>query len=113
MNWQSFIFTKWALVSEIAWDIITDIATELLEKEQADEITEILDRKRKETLAHKRSFFVRMVSDPKIYNPAINKAGSTPRMSSDNYSPIMEGTPTIQTTKRYGRVIAQLIECTF
>ncbi|KOB77527.1 Aromatic amino acid decarboxylase [Operophtera brumata] len=24
-------------------------------------------------LAHKRSFFVRMVSDPKIYNPAINK----------------------------------------
>lgn len=83
-------------IAEIAWDIITDFATELLEKEQADEITEILDRKRKETLAQKRSFFVRMVSDPKIYNPAINKAG-TPRMSSENYSPITEGTPTIQT----------------
>lgn len=85
----------------IAWDIITDFATELLEKEQADEITEILDRKRKETLAHKRSFFVRMVSDPKIYNPAINKAGpGTPRMSTDIYSPIAEGTPTIQTPTR-------------
>lgn len=85
---------------DIAWDIITDFACELLEKEQADEITEILDRKRKETLAQKRSFFVRMVSDPKIYNPAINKAG-TPRMSADNYSPIIEGAPTIQTPAKY------------
>lgn len=87
-----------------AWDIITDFASELLEKEQADEVTEILDRKRKETLAHKRSFFVRMVSDPKIYNPAINKTGpGTPRMSTDTYSPcspIAEGTPTIQTPTR-------------
>lgn len=57
---------------------------------------EMLDRKRKETLEKKRSFFVRMVSDPKIYNPAINKAG-TPRISSDSYSPIAEGAPAIQT----------------
>lgn len=34
----------------------------------------MLDRKKKQTLAHKRSFFVRMVSDPKIYNPSIAKA---------------------------------------
>lgn len=34
----------------------------------------MLDRKKKQTLAHKRSFFVRMVSDPKIYNPTIAKA---------------------------------------
>lgn len=89
------------LFLDIAWEIITDFATELLEKEQADEITEILDRKRKETLAQKRSFFVRMVSDPKIYNPAINKAG-TPRMSCENYSPIAEGAPAIQTpTSKY------------
>lgn len=81
---------------DTAWDIIVDFATELLEKDQADELTEILDRKRKETLAQKRSFFVRMVSDPKIYNPAINKAG-TPRLSSENYSPITEGAPSIQT----------------
>ncbi|KAI8435105.1 hypothetical protein MSG28_003496 [Choristoneura fumiferana] len=30
-------------------------------------------RRHRAALAHKRSFFVRMVSDPKIYNPAINK----------------------------------------
>lgn len=30
-------------------------------------------RRNRAALAHKRSFFVRMVSDPKIYNPAINK----------------------------------------
>lgn len=34
----------------------------------------MLDRKKKQTLAYKRSFFVRMVSDPKIYNPTIAKA---------------------------------------
>lgn len=83
-------------IQDIAWDIITDLATELIEKEHSDGFMEMLDRKRKETLAQKRSFFVRMVSDPKIYNPAINKAG-TPRMSSDNYSPIAEGAPSIQT----------------
>lgn len=95
---QNFLLSFWIFLNwiDIAWEIITDFATELLEKEQADELTEILDRKRKETLAQKRSFFVRMVSDPKIYNPAINKAG-TPRMSSENYSPITEGAPAIQT----------------
>lgn len=65
-------------------------------KEQQDELTEIMDRKRKETLAQKRSFFVRMVSDPKIYNPAINKV-QTPRVSSDAFSPVVDGTPIIQT----------------
>lgn len=35
---------------------------------------ELTDRKEKEKLAYKRSFFVRMVSDPKIYNPKIAKA---------------------------------------
>lgn len=91
-------------IADIAWEIITDFANELLEKEHADEITEILDRKRKETLAQKRSFFVRMVSDPKIYNPAINKAG-TPRISSESYSPITEGAPSIQTpTSKYMRL---------
>lgn len=101
------LFGKTVLFSfyiDIAWDIITEFAAEkleleqvdILEKEKTDELTEILDRKRKETLAQKRSFFVRMVSDPKIYNPAINKAG-TPRMSTEQYSPITEGAPSIQT----------------
>lgn len=88
---------------DYAWEIITDFASEMLEKEQADELTDIIDRKNKETLAQKRSFFVRMVSDPKIYNPAINKAG-TPRLSTDNISTVDVGnTPQIQTpSKEYG-----------
>ncbi|XP_037955064.1 aromatic-L-amino-acid decarboxylase [Teleopsis dalmanni] len=67
---------------DYAWDVIVDFANELLEKEQHDELTEILNKKKMDTLAQKRSFFVRMVSDPKIYNPAINKAG-TPKKSLD------------------------------
>lgn len=43
-------------------------------QENADEVFELQDRKRKEALAYKRSFFVRMVSDPKIYNPKIAKS---------------------------------------
>ncbi|EDW01993.1 tyrosine decarboxylase [Drosophila grimshawi] len=73
---------------DYAWDIIVDFANELLEKEQHDEITEIINRKKQDTLAQKRSFFVRMVSDPKIYNPAINKAG-TPKLSMELPSPVV------------------------
>ncbi|EEB13798.1 Aromatic-L-amino-acid decarboxylase, putative [Pediculus humanus corporis] len=63
---------------EYAWKVIIEISEELLEnqeleKEPTDEISEMLDRKKKEGLAYKRSFFVRMVSDPKIYNPKIVK----------------------------------------
>lgn len=73
---------------DYAWDTIMDFANELLEKEQHDEITEIINRKKADTLAQKRSFFVRMVSDPKIYNPAINKAG-TPKLSMELPSPVI------------------------
>ncbi|XP_044734644.1 aromatic-L-amino-acid decarboxylase-like [Chrysoperla carnea] len=65
-----------------AWEVITEFATELLEqaaeKEQelADDVFDIVERKRKHTLAQKRSFFVRMVSDPKIYNPTIIKTAN-------------------------------------
>ncbi|CAG9096821.1 unnamed protein product [Plutella xylostella] len=59
---------------EIAWDIITDFATELMEgPDKQRDLNEERARRDRATLAHKRSFFVRMVSDPKIYNPAINK----------------------------------------
>lgn len=76
-----------------AWDVITDFASELLEKEQDDDFVEIPEDsgKKQHTLAQKRSFFVRMVSDPKIYNPAINKAG-TPRLSMEVTSPSGDGT---------------------
>ncbi|XP_026676999.1 tyrosine decarboxylase-like [Diaphorina citri] len=40
---------------------------------------ELQERKRKDDLAYKRSFFVRMVSDPKIYNPKIAVATPTSR----------------------------------
>lgn len=43
-------------------------------QEHTDEVFDLLERKKKQTLAHKRSFFVRMVSDPKIYNPSIAKS---------------------------------------
>lgn len=64
----------------------------MLEKEQDDDFVETTkDPRKKHTLAQKRSFFVRMVSDPKIYNPAINKAG-TPRISMEISSPTRDGT---------------------
>ncbi|XP_001656857.2 aromatic-L-amino-acid decarboxylase [Aedes aegypti] len=93
-----------AMVEDIdyAWDVITDFAAEILEKEQADEVTEIVDRRKTHTLAQKRSFFVRMVSDPKIYNPAINKA-QTPRISTEVTSPSADGTVvTVQSPKTPG-----------
>ncbi|CAF4773546.1 unnamed protein product [Pieris macdunnoughi] len=59
---------------ETAWDVITDFATELLEgPDKERDLNVERARRNRAALAHKRSFFVRMVSDPKIYNPAINK----------------------------------------
>lgn len=39
-----------------------------------DEVFELAERKKTDDLAHRRSFFVRMVSDPKIYNPKIARS---------------------------------------
>lgn len=39
-----------------------------------DEVFELTERKNKDDLALRRSFFVRMVSDPKIYNPKIARS---------------------------------------
>lgn len=38
--------------------------------ESSEEVFQI-DRKTRRSLRYKRSFFVRMVSDPKIYNPSV------------------------------------------
>src|SRR6218665_4040616 len=46
------------------------------DNEAADEVF-MLDRKRQMSLRMKRSFFVRMVSDPKLYNPKIVKSLNT------------------------------------
>lgn len=102
-NLKNSRYIKFKLIkshTDYAWDVILDFANELLEKEQADELnelSEIMDRKAKEKLAFKRSFFVRMVSDPNIYNPAINKAGTPQRMSQDVVTPVVDGAPIIQT----------------
>ncbi|GFS37203.1 tyrosine decarboxylase, partial [Trichonephila inaurata madagascariensis] len=45
-------------------------------EESVDEVF-LLERKRKHSLKYKRSFFVRMVSDPKLYNPKIVSALSS------------------------------------
>ncbi|KAG7196504.1 hypothetical protein KM043_018513 [Ampulex compressa] len=52
---------------DVAWGIITDYLAELLESKDAmDELADIREKKRKATLEQRRSFFVRMVSDPAI-----------------------------------------------
>lgn len=80
-----------------AYEVISQLATDLfeilkldpksqieegeqkIEKEEDESVDEVfmLDRKKKMSLRYKRSFFVRMVSDPKLYNPKIVKALST------------------------------------
>ncbi|XP_039296433.1 tyrosine decarboxylase [Nilaparvata lugens] len=71
---------------EHAWEVITEFASELLqslniekEQENSDEVFELERKRRENLLAYKRSFFVRMVSDPKIYNPKIAKTLPGPR----------------------------------
>ncbi|XP_011881789.1 PREDICTED: aromatic-L-amino-acid decarboxylase [Vollenhovia emeryi] len=52
---------------DTAWSIITDYLSELLEfNDVMDELADIREKKRKATLEQRRSFFVRMVSDPAI-----------------------------------------------
>ena len=63
---------------------------ENVEDEAVDEVF-MLDRKRKMSLRYKRSFFVRMVSDPKLYNPkivrALSSTGNVRRHTSDPADP--------------------------
>ena len=40
-----------------------------------------MEKKSSEALKHKRSFFVRMVSDPKLYNPKIVKVRTRNKLS--------------------------------
>jgi len=73
---------------EHAWGVITEFATDIKtlmdqeetkkeeisnksEEESNEEVFQMVDRKRNRSLRYKRSFFVRMVSDPKIYHPKI------------------------------------------
>ncbi|XP_050699475.1 aromatic-L-amino-acid decarboxylase-like isoform X2 [Eriocheir sinensis] len=84
---------------DYAWEVISQFATDLQEKipeitlennnqlkevkenkeeeeaeeveKEVEEVFDLNERKKNKSLHYKRSFFVRMVSDPKIYNPKI------------------------------------------
>nr|XP_046917669.1 aromatic-L-amino-acid decarboxylase-like [Dermatophagoides farinae] len=61
-----------------------NIATTNIEDNEAVDEVFMLDRKRQMSLRYKRSFFVRMVSDPKLYNPKIVKALNNTNSSSQS-----------------------------
>ena len=70
---------------EIAWKIITEFAVDVLkitkveeetEEKEKEDVVKGMEKKTSATLKQKRSFFVRMVSDPKLYNPKIVKVCS-------------------------------------
>lgn len=83
------------VIAQFATDLYEIIAMERKKKdkeenkdkeediEAADEVF-MLDRKRQMSLRYKRSFFVRMVSDPKLYNPKIVKASYSSSSSLDD-----------------------------
>ncbi|XP_045623400.1 aromatic-L-amino-acid decarboxylase [Procambarus clarkii] len=98
----------WNVITQFATNIQDIMAAELVERnemedtvenkekaeKEAEENTEdvfrMLDEKNKKSLRYKRSFFVRMVSDPKIYNPKIVRslpgAGTTRRHTTSDSS---------------------------
>merc|ERR1712080_479767 len=43
------------------------------ESEEKEDVVKAMEKRHAESLQQKRSFFVRMVSDPKLYNPKIVK----------------------------------------
>ena len=67
---------------DYAWVTIADIATGVIKKMEENEdeeakerldVVKMMEAKSMETLRYKRSFFVRMVSDPKLYNPKMTE----------------------------------------
>jgi len=77
---------------ETAWKIIQEFAAKVMscqeddkeeEKERYDDIKNGLEKKSSKNLQQKRSFFVRMVSDPKLYNPHILQAELSQRSASE------------------------------
>jgi len=52
---------------------LVDEEKKIEDQEKDDDIKTMLEKKSAKDLQQKRSFFVRMVSDPKLYNPHIVK----------------------------------------
>ncbi|KAL7295131.1 hypothetical protein TKK_0011598 [Trichogramma kaykai] len=80
----------WKLESYIAWEIVSEMFTEIQEsKDLMDDVLTINEKKRKITLEQRRSFFVRMVSDPAI-QPGFTKTPNRSQVATlfkDNNSP--------------------------
>lgn len=67
--------------------VMNEVTTGAREEDESVDEVFVLDRKKKMSLRYKRSFFVRMVSDPKLYNPKIVRASGT-RSISDKESDV-------------------------
>ena len=61
------------MLTKVTREDVSPVNEEDAFKEEKDDVfvQEKLEAKSKKSLAYKRSFFVRMVSDPKLYNPKI------------------------------------------
>ena len=70
---------------EYTQSLRSEVRAEVREEDESVDEVFVLDRKKKMSLRYKRSFFVRMVSDPKLYNPKIVRASGT-RSTSDKDS---------------------------
>ena len=63
----------------------------MVEPAAEDDVLSRLDTRNKATLKQKRSFFVRMVSDPKLYNPKIVKNIPRYKVSNESIQEVSEG----------------------
>lgn len=72
------IVYAWHIITQMATDILQIVAKEATATEESQQEAEesvdevfVVDRRNRMSISQKRSFFVRMVSDPKCYNPKI------------------------------------------
>ncbi|XP_055331887.1 tyrosine decarboxylase-like [Paramacrobiotus metropolitanus] len=72
------IVYAWHIITQMATDILQIMAKEATETQESEREAEesvdevfVVDRRNRMSISQKRSFFVRMVSDPKCYNPKI------------------------------------------
>ena len=68
--------------------LISTLSPQALKEVKVNGAESDLAKKNREALKHKRSFFVRMVSDPKLYNPKIVK--TLPRTDTNGTEPESE-----------------------
>ncbi|XP_058810384.1 aromatic-L-amino-acid decarboxylase-like isoform X1 [Phymastichus coffea] len=93
---------------DIAWGVITEFLTEILEsKDVMDELDIIKEKKSKATLEERRSFFVRMVSDPAI-QPGFTKTPN--RIKLDTQTTLTGSSSQVITRSWISRPLALLMQ---